>query len=84
MSEDKTINGGKVEIKVPLEEWAKTMIRQTVAEAQKACPIIAQVNENTEALVKNRVRWAALIAYGLGSGIASGTTVFAIMKAFGG
>lgn len=84
MSENNKINGGKINISVPLDEWVVQIVKHAVEEAQRKCPIITQVKENTTALTKLKMRWVALAGYAVGSGVAGGGVVYGIMKAFGG
>lgn len=81
MGDNESVNGGKIEIKVPLEQWvrdiAHEVAEQTVRQSIKSgtYPIrqtLELAKANAEAIEKLRMRFIALVAFMIGSGVLGG------------
>jgi len=86
--------GNSAEISVPLEEWVKQIAehaaegaaKRVVKEMRDNCPAVSkmeQIDENSRAITKIRVKFGILVGYMIGAGLIAGTTAVAVSKAFG-
>ena len=84
------LDGTQTQISVPLEQWVKEIVRETIKETlpehTRACEamlLVPVVRDTAEKVDKLRMRFATLIGFMIGSGALGGAAGAVVVKILG-